>query len=106
MTAIITGNRISPQNSANKDARPKYRKTNPRYIGLRVNRYGPETTSDVAGLIGTKLVRARRNKEMLQMLRITQMAMHRSAAKRLIVFGSIEIGKMFSSRRARTKLPA
>src|SRR3954462_12741438 len=45
---------------------------NPTYIGLRVKRYGPGTTSVVAGRMGTIDVRERRKFPMLLTVRASQ----------------------------------
>src|SRR6185312_1932959 len=42
-------------------ATPTYSAASPKYIGLRVSRYGPPVTSAAAGRFGTSVVRARRN---------------------------------------------
>jgi len=46
----------------------------PKYIGLRVNSYRPETTSAVVGLMGIMLVRALRNKPMLHTVKTAHTA--------------------------------
>jgi hypothetical protein len=45
-----------------------YSNSNPRYIGFRVNRYGPSITSAVVGRIGTTLVPDAQKRRKLQVV--------------------------------------
>jgi hypothetical protein len=47
-----------------------YSNSNPRYIGFRVNRYGPSITSAVVGRIGTILVPDAQKRRKLQVVSV------------------------------------
>src|SRR5512135_1412527 len=77
----------------NQQATPMYSNSNPRYIGFRVNRYGPSMTSAVVGRIGTILVPDAQKRRMLQVASMTQENASTAPKTRPIATGIRAIGK-------------
>src|SRR2546426_6644035 len=61
-SAMTTGRKARGHGSFRSRVPPTYRMAMPTYIGLRVNRYGPHSTSAEVGLAGLGVVPALRNR--------------------------------------------
>src|SRR3989449_7744281 len=61
-SAMTTGRKARGHGSFRSSVPPTYRMAMPTYIGLRVNRYGPHSTSNEVGLAGLCVVPALRNR--------------------------------------------